>query len=110
MADVVVIGGGPAGSTVSTLIAQRGRTVELFERDHFPRFHIGESLIPHTYHVLQRLGMIPKMQASHFTHKHSVQFVTEHAKLSEPFYFFDHEPEVWSQTCRVRLTEIYHII
>ena len=65
-ADVVVIGGGPAGSTVSTLIAQRGRTVELFERDHFPRFHIGESLIPETYWVLERLNMLPKMRQSPF--------------------------------------------
>ena len=44
--DVIVIGGGPAGATVSTLIAKQGYRVELFEREHFPRFHIGESMIP----------------------------------------------------------------
>lgn len=44
--DVVVIGGGPAGSTASTLIAQKGYKVFLFEREKFPRFHIGESMIP----------------------------------------------------------------
>ena len=64
--DVVVIGGGPAGSTASTLIAQHGYQVQLFEREHFPRFHIGESLIPETYWVLKRLNMLPKMQSSHF--------------------------------------------
>ena len=58
--DVVVIGGGPAGATASTLIAQQGYRVELFEREHFPRFHIGESLIPETYWVLKRLNMLPK--------------------------------------------------
>ena len=59
---VVVIGGGPAGSTVSTLLAQQGVRVVLFERDHFPRFHIGESLIPETYWVLKRLNMLDKMK------------------------------------------------
>ena len=103
--DVIVIGGGPSGSATATLLAQKGYRVEVFERDHFPRFHIGESLIPHTYHVLDRLGMLPKMQASHFTHKHSVQFVTEYGKLSEPFYFHDHEPNDVSQTWQVRRAE-----
>ena len=68
--DVVVIGGGPAGSTASTLIAQHGYRVELFEREHFPRFHIGESLIPETYWVLERLKMLDKMKNSHFVKKH----------------------------------------
>src|SRR5437762_13842432 len=85
--DVVVIGGGPAGSTTSTLLAKHGLRVELFERERFPRFHIGESLIPMTYWVLQRLDMLPKMKASHFVKKYSVQFINQSGKLSEPFYF-----------------------
>jgi halogenation protein CepH len=44
--DVIVIGGGPAGSTVSTLLAKRGHKVTLFERERFPRDHVGESLLP----------------------------------------------------------------
>src|SRR5262245_27890562 len=83
---VVVIGGGPGGSTASTLLAQHGCQVTLFERERFPRFHIGESLIPQTFWVLKRLGMIEKLRASHFTKKYSVQFITEKGKLSEPFY------------------------
>src|SRR5678815_5415083 len=51
--EVIVVGGGPAGSTTSTLLAQHGHRVQLFERERFPRFHIGESLIPETYWVLQ---------------------------------------------------------
>lgn len=103
--DVIVIGGGPSGATVSTLVAQAGRSVRLFERDRFPRFHIGESLIPETYWVLKRLKMLDKMQGSHFVKKHSVQFVTEHGKLSEPFYFWDNKPHECSQTWQVLRSE-----
>src|SRR5579864_4621998 len=103
--DVVVIGGGPAGSTVSTLIAQSGHTVELFERDHFPRFHIGESLIPETYWVLKRLNMLDKMRASPFVKKYSVQFVNQYGKVSEPFYFMEHKPHECSQTWQVVRSE-----
>ncbi len=99
--DVVVIGGGPAGSTVSTLISQQGHRVQLFERERFPRFHIGESLIPQTYWVLRRLNMLDKMKGSHFVKKYSVQFVNEKGKLSEPFYFFDNNPHECSQTWQV---------
>jgi flavin-dependent dehydrogenase len=107
---VVVIGGGPAGSTVSTLIAQKGYRVELFEREKFPRFHIGESLIPQTYWVLKRLNMLPKMKGSHFVKKYSVQFISQHGRLSEPFYFVDHNPHESSQTWQVRRSEFDHLL
>jgi flavin-dependent dehydrogenase len=103
--DVVVVGGGPAGSTVSALVAQKGHRVTLFERERFPRFHIGESLIPETYWVLQRLGMLPKMQKSHFVKKYSVQFVNSRGKLSAPFYFWDNKPHECSQTWQVVRSE-----
>jgi flavin-dependent dehydrogenase len=103
--DVVVIGGGPAGSTVSTLIAQRGHRMTLFERERFPRFHIGESLIPETYWVLKRLNMLDKMKNSHFVKKHSVQFINSSGKLSAPFYFWDNKPHECSQTWQVVRSE-----
>ncbi|HMP60978.1 MAG TPA: NAD(P)/FAD-dependent oxidoreductase, partial [Gemmatales bacterium] len=103
--DVIVIGGGPSGSTTAALLAQKGLKVELFERERFPRFHIGESLIPNTYWVLQRLGLLDQMKGSHFVKKHSVQFVNEHGKLSEPFYFADHVNHESSQTWQVRRSE-----
>src|SRR5207302_9607329 len=103
--DVVVIGGGPAGSTVSTLLAQLGLRVQLFEREKFPRFHIGESLIPETYWVLKRIGMLDKMKNSHFVKKYSVQFVNANGKLSAPFYFHDNKGHECSQTWQVVRSE-----
>jgi flavin-dependent dehydrogenase len=104
-ADVVVIGGGPAGSTVSTLIAERGFRVRLYERERFPRFHIGESLIPETYWVLRRLGMIEKLRESPFVRKHSVQFAGADGRYSAPFYFRDNKPHESSQTWQVVRSE-----
>jgi flavin-dependent dehydrogenase len=110
LADVIVIGGGPAGATTSTLIAQHGKKVVLFEREKFPRFHIGESLIPETFWVLKRLNMLPKMHASPFVKKYSVQFVGSSGKLSEPFYFMDNKPHECSQTWQVLRSEFDKIM
>ena len=103
--QVIVIGGGPSGTTAATLIAQKGHRVRLYEREKFPRFHIGESLIPQTYWVLKRLNMLPKMRSSHYIKKYSVQFVGSSGRLSEPFYFLDHKPHESSQTWQVRRSE-----
>lgn len=107
--DVAVIGGGPSGATAATVLAQQGFAVALFEREHFPRFHIGESMIPNTYPVLKRTGMLEKMKGSHFVKKYSVQFVNQRGKLSEPFYFDEHNPHESSQTWQVRRSEFDQI-
>jgi flavin-dependent dehydrogenase len=100
--DVVVIGGGPAGSTVAGLLAQAGRKVLVIERTKFPRFHIGESLMPETYWTFKRLGMLPKLQNSDFVKKYSVQFVNATGRESQPFYFDDRDPRECSQTWQVQ--------
>jgi flavin-dependent dehydrogenase len=72
--DVVVIGGGPAGSTVATLLAQRGVRTTVVERECFPRFHVGESLLPQSQRVWQRLGVAEKL-AARYLPKHGVRFL-----------------------------------
>ncbi len=67
----------------------------------FPRFHVGESLIPETYGTLKRLGLIERMKHSAYPKKYSVQFVTETGKETKPFYFDDYNPHESSQTWQV---------
>ncbi len=55
--DVLVIGGGPAGSTMATLLARQGRRVVMLEKEHHPRFHIGESLLPGNVELFEKLGV-----------------------------------------------------
>lgn len=88
--DAVIIGGGPAGSAAAAVLGERGRRVAVLEKSKFPRYHVGESLIPYCYYPLQRIGMIEKLKASAFTKKYSAQFVSSNGTASQPFYFFKH--------------------
>jgi len=86
--DVVIIGGGPAGGTAAALLAEKGLDVLLLEKEIFPRFHIGESLMTETWWVLDRLGMVEWLKTTAFPRKRSVQFISEDGSPSKPFYFF----------------------
>ncbi len=86
--DVILVGGGPAGSSAAAILAEYGHRVVILEREKFPRYHIGESLIPFTFGPLERLGLIPKLKRSHFVKKYSVVFVQPDGRASQPFYFF----------------------
>src|SRR5260370_17138985 len=61
--EVLVVGGGPAGSTISALLAEKGWHVTLLEKEHHPRFHIGESLLPHNLPIFERLGVLEQVDA-----------------------------------------------
>ncbi|MEE2638710.1 MAG: NAD(P)/FAD-dependent oxidoreductase [Acidobacteriota bacterium] len=87
--DAIVVGGGPAGATTATILAEHGREVLLLERERFPRYHIGESLMPYTWFTFKRLGVLEWLKQSGSPIKHSVQFVSTSGKVSEPFYFFE---------------------
>src|SRR5262249_40682763 len=101
--DVIVMGGGPAGSTVASILAREGRKVVLFEKEQFPRHHIGESLMTDTYRTFDRMGFLDKLKQSPFVRKYSVQFANSAGKESRPFYFFEanhHESAVTWQVTR----------
>lgn len=85
--DVAIIGGGPAGSTAATLLAQRGRKVIVLEREKFPRFHIGESLLPFSMSALERLGVMPKLEAAGFMPKHGAEIASGSGDREVRFYF-----------------------
>ena len=104
--DAIIIGGGPAGSCAAAILAEYGHRALVLEREKFPRYHIGESLIPFTFEPLQRIGMIPKMKASHFVEKYSVTFVQPDGRRSQPFYFFTrYDRETVAQTWQVLRSE-----
>ena len=103
--DSIIIGAGPAGSTAAALLAERGRRVLVLEKEKFPRYHIGESLMPFCWFTLERLGVLGEMERIAYTKKHSVQFVTADGRQSQPFYFFQHYDHPSATTWQVERAE-----
>jgi flavin-dependent dehydrogenase len=100
--DAIVIGAGPAGTSAAAVLAERGRRVALLEREAFPRYKVGESLIPFCWYPLERLGLIEALDASAFVvRKYSVQFISVEGQRSTPFYFFDHTSHDCARTWQV---------
>ncbi len=104
--DALIIGGGPAGASTAAILAGYGHRVLVLEREKFPRYHVGESLIPFTYQPLERLGLIPLMKASAFQKKYSVVFVQPNGRASQPFYFLTrYDKETVAQSWQVLRSE-----
>ncbi|MBA2433561.1 MAG: tryptophan 7-halogenase, partial [Chthoniobacterales bacterium] len=87
--DVAIIGGGPAGSTAATLLARAGRRVIVCEREKFPRFHIGESLLPISMKTFTRLGVHEKFERAGFLRKYGGEMAGACSEKGVKFYFKD---------------------
>jgi flavin-dependent dehydrogenase len=90
--DVVVIGGGPAGATVATLLTQGGLRVAVFEREHFPRFHVGESLLPANLRIFDRLGCHHTLRQAGFLIKPGATFYDDYEGREGTTFMFQPTP------------------
>jgi len=109
--DALIIGGGPSGASSAAILAEYGHRVLVLERERFPRYHIGESMIPFTYQPMERLGLIPLMKSSGFVKKYSVVFISPSGRASQPFYFFNrYDRASVAQTWQVLRSEFDEIL
>lgn len=107
--DVLIIGGGPGGSTAAALLAERGHRVVVLEKDHHPRFHIGESLLPANLPLFDRLGVGDEMRAIGM-HKAGAEFVSPHHPHTQTFQFADAWDKSMPHAYQVRRAEFDHVL
>jgi flavin-dependent dehydrogenase len=105
MRDVIVIGGGPAGSTAATLLAQQGFSVTLLERERFPRFQIGESLLPYNNDLFERLGVTDQIAAGASVPKYGAYFVTGDGRTGFSFRFDQRLKDPYRRSFQVKRAE-----
>jgi FADH2-dependent halogenase len=85
--DAILIGGGPGGSTAGTVLTNAGRRALLLEKDRFPRFHIGESLLPYNRRLFDQIGVLPKLEAAGLMRKYGAQFHSGNGAHAVKFIF-----------------------
>ncbi|HTI72917.1 MAG TPA: NAD(P)/FAD-dependent oxidoreductase [Candidatus Limnocylindria bacterium] len=108
--DVVVIGGGPGGSCAATKLARAGKRVLLLEKEHFPRFHIGESLLPYNNPIFEEIGVMPELQAAGFPRKVGAQFFLGNGSKSLFFVFRNGKFTKHTESFQVERAKFDHIL
>ncbi len=107
--DVLVVGGGPAGSTIAALLAERGHQVVLLEKDRHPRFHIGESLLPFNLPLLDRLGVTEQIAGIGML-KYGIEFVSPWHEKFVAFDFANAWDKDFPFAYQVRRSEFDHAL
>ena len=110
MNDAIIIGGGPGGLTAATLLAARGRRVVLLERERFPRFHIGESLLPYNGPIFEELGVLPALHAAGFPVKTGAQFHLGNGRKSLKLVFREGRFTEQPKTFQVERSVFDHLL
>ena len=110
MRDVIVIGGGPAGTTAATLLAQQGLSVTLLERERFPRFQIGESLLPYNNDLFARLGVTDQLVQGDYFPKYGAYFVTGDGAYGYRFRFDQRLSDPYRNSFQVKRSEFDHLL
>jgi flavin-dependent dehydrogenase len=108
--DAAIIGGGPGGSTVATVLARAGRRVVLFEKEKFPRFHVGESLLPYSLPIFERLGVAEKIRAHGFQEKYGAFFWNETNGGIRPVVFENAEDDQHPMAYQVKRAEFDQLL